>query len=77
MEYPIEPPITRMDRERATVVAMKASGVTVMAMVAAGINTPPMPKPAIAPKAMVFAGVSGLIEASEPAKAALHYIISV
>ena len=48
-----------MERESATVVAMNASGVTVMAIVAAGINTPPMPKPAMDPKAMAFAAVSG------------------
>jgi hypothetical protein len=72
----MEPPITRMERERATVVAMNASGVTVMAMVAAGINTPPMPKPATNPKAIVFAAVSGLMEASEPAKAALHFLLA-
>lgn len=71
MEYPIEPPITRIERERATVVAMKASGVTVMAIVAAGINTPPMPKPATAPKATALPGVSGSIEASAPPKAAV------
>jgi hypothetical protein len=56
-------------------VAMNASGVTVMAMVAAGINTPRMPKPATDPT-MVFAAVSGLTEASEPAKAALHYLLA-
>jgi len=72
----MEPPITRMESERATVVAMNASGVTVMAMVAAGTNTPPMPKPAIDPNAMVFAAVSGLMEASEPANAALHFLLA-
>jgi hypothetical protein len=35
-----------------------------------------MPKPATNPKAIVFAAVSGLMEASEPAKAALHFLLA-
>jgi hypothetical protein len=59
-----------MDSERATVVAMNASGVTVIAIVAAGTRTPPMPKPAIAPNATALAGVSGFMVAKAPPKAA-------
>lgn len=65
-----------MDRERATVVAINASGVTVMAIVAAGTRTPPMPKPAIAPNAMVLAGVSGFMVDKAPPNAAGKVLVS-
>jgi hypothetical protein len=44
-----------------------------MAIVAAGSNNPPMPRPATAPKAVVFAGISELLEASEPEKQLCHF----
>jgi hypothetical protein len=45
-------------------------------MVAAGTNIPPMPNPATDPKAMASVAVSGLMEASEPTKAALHFLLA-
>ena len=68
--YPIEPPITRIDKERATVVAMNSSEQTVIAMVDGGTRTPPTPKPAIVPRATAVLGFVGLTIASEPLKAA-------
>jgi hypothetical protein len=62
--------MTRMESERATQVAMRSSGQTVMAMVAAGTRTPPTPKPARVPSATVVLGLSGVVTASAPPKAA-------
>jgi hypothetical protein len=66
----MEPPMTRIERDRATQVAMRSSGQTVIAMVAAGTRTPPTPKPAIVPSATVVLGLSGVVVASAPPNAA-------
>jgi hypothetical protein len=62
--------MTRMERLRATVVAMSASGQTVIASVAGGTRTPPTPKPAIVPSATAVLGLSGVMHARAPLKAA-------
>jgi hypothetical protein len=62
--------MTRMERERATHVAMRLSGQTVIAMVAAGTRTPPTPKPARVPSATVVFALLGVVVARAPPKAA-------
>ena len=62
--------MTRMDKERATHVAMRLSVQTVMAIVAAGTRTPPTPKPARVPSATVVFGLLGVVQASAPPNAA-------
>ena len=71
MEYPIEPPMTLIERDREAAVAISAAGVTLMAIVAAGASTPPTPKPAIAPSATAVLGVSGVSVAREPLNVAV------
>lgn len=64
--------MTRIDKDRATVVAISLSEHTVMAMVDGGTKTPPTPKPAIVPSATANLGFVGLTTASAPPKAAVH-----
>ena len=71
MEYPIEPPTVRMERESAAAVVITASGVTIMATVAAGTRTPPTPNEARAPRATVVLGLVGLALARAPPKAVI------
>jgi hypothetical protein len=66
----MEPPITRIDKESATVVAINSSEQTVIAIVEAGTITPPTPKPAIVPRATAVFGFVGPTTAREPLKAA-------
>jgi hypothetical protein len=58
--------MTRIERDRATQVAMRSPGQTVIAMVAAGTRTPPTPNPARVPSATVVLGLSGVVAASAP-----------
>lgn len=67
--------MTRMDSERATVVAMNLSEQTVMAIVLGGTKTPPTPKPAIVPRATAVLGFMGFTTASAPLKAAGNYSV--
>lgn len=67
----MEPPITRIESERATVVAITESAHMVMAIVEAGTMTPPIPKPAIAPKTIANSGLFGLMDARPPPNAAI------
>jgi hypothetical protein len=68
----MEPPTVRMQRDKATQVAMVVSGVTVMATVAAGTRTPPTPNPERVPSATARRGVSGVTVARAPPKAAVR-----
>lgn len=70
MVKPMEPPTVRMDSDSAAVVASKASGTTIKATVAAGTSRPPTPKLAMVPRATASLGVSGVVAARAPVKAA-------
>lgn len=67
--------MTRMERERATQVAMRSPGQRVTAIVAAGMRTPPTPKPARVPSATLVLGLSGVVAASTPPNAAKGRIL--
>lgn len=70
----MEPPMTRMDNERAMVVAMNLSAATVIAMVEGGTSTPPTPNPATVPNATASLGLCGLTAARAPVNAATRFV---
>lgn len=71
MVKPIEPPIVRIESERAAVVASSESGTTISATVALGTKTPPMPKDPSVPIATATDGFVGFDAASAPPNAAV------
>lgn len=74
MVKPMLPPIVRIDKDRAAVVARRASGTTIKATVALGTRTPPTPKLARVPKATAVFALSGFDTARAPPNAAGHNV---
>ena len=62
------PPTARTESDKAAQVVMSASGAAIMATVAAGTMTPPRPKQAMVPRAMVVTTFSGVITDRAPPK---------
>ena len=75
MAVPMEPPTWRIQRVRATQVAMEVSGVAIIATVAAGTMIPPTPKLLRVPRAIVRAGVSGVMDARAPVNTAYEILV--
>lgn len=66
MQYPILPPITRIESVRAATVAMRSSGQMMVVMIDAGTTMPPIPRPAIIRRIHKVERLSRVATASEP-----------